>query len=77
MKKGAFYASFVDKGRFKELLESIPVWIVLNDRAALLGAARYAENRNRPGVHPACRNFTDRLRNRLEIDARCRCQPLD
>ncbi len=43
MKRGAFHASFVDKGRFKELLESIPIWIVLNDNAALLGAAYFAE----------------------------------
>lgn len=44
MKGGAFHASFVNKGRFRELLESIPIWIVLNDNAALLGAAHYAEN---------------------------------
>lgn len=42
MKKGTFYASFVDKGRFKELLSSIPIWVVLNDDAALLGAAYFA-----------------------------------
>ena len=43
MKGGAFLSSFVDKGRFQKLLESIPVRIVLNDRAALLGAAYFAE----------------------------------
>ncbi len=42
MKEGHFQDAFVDKGRFKELLESIPIWIVMNDNAALLGAARYA-----------------------------------
>lgn len=42
-KRGSFRSSFVDKGRFRELLESIPIWIVLNDHAALLGAASYAE----------------------------------
>lgn len=42
MKQSDFCASFVDKGRFKDLLESIPVWVVLNDNAALLGAASYA-----------------------------------
>lgn len=42
-KTGGFHAAFVDKGRFKELLESIPIWIVLNDNAALIGAAIYAE----------------------------------
>lgn len=43
MKAGSFHSAFVDKGRFKELLASIPIWIVLNDNAALLGAARVAE----------------------------------
>ncbi len=43
MKKGTFHASFVNKGRFKPLLDSIPIWIILNDNAALLGAAFYAE----------------------------------
>lgn len=45
MKKGGFFASFVDKGRFRELLSSIPIWIVMNDNAALLGAAYFAETR--------------------------------
>jgi glucokinase len=44
IKKGGFHSSFIDKGRFKDLLNSIPIWIVLNDNAALLGAANYAEN---------------------------------
>ncbi len=43
LKGGRFHSSFIDKGRFKELLQSIPIWIVLNDNAALLGAASYAE----------------------------------
>lgn len=42
MKRGAFLSAFTDKGRFKELLASIPVWIVMNDNAALLGAAYFA-----------------------------------
>jgi glucokinase len=42
MKHGSFVSSFVDKGRFRSLLESIPIWIILNDQAALLGAASYA-----------------------------------
>jgi len=33
---------FVAKGRFKILLEAIPVRVILNDETALLGAARYA-----------------------------------
>ncbi|MBX7067014.1 MAG: glucokinase [Parachlamydiales bacterium] len=43
MKNGAFHSSFTDKGRFKELLASIPIWVVMNDNAALLGAAYFAE----------------------------------
>jgi glucokinase len=42
LKSGPFLPSFLDKGRFKPLLESMPIWIVLNDDAALLGAASYA-----------------------------------
>lgn len=41
MKRG-FATAFADKGRFKPLLETIPIWVVLNDNAALLGAASYA-----------------------------------
>ncbi len=48
MKNGVFAASFADKGRFRELLESIPIWVVLNDDAALLGAALYP-NKKKPG----------------------------
>ena len=42
LKKGLFLASFVEKGRFRPILESMPVWVVLNDDAALLGAADQA-----------------------------------
>ena len=31
--------AFTNKGRFKDLLEQIPVRVILNDRTALLGAA--------------------------------------
>ena len=41
-KKGAFMEAFVDKGRFNELLSSIPVKVILNDKTALLGACEYA-----------------------------------
>lgn len=37
-----FLHSFKDKGRMKPFLEEIPVRVILNDKAALLGAARYA-----------------------------------
>jgi len=38
----AFIGAFVAKGRMRPLLEAMPVRVVLNDRLALLGAARYA-----------------------------------
>jgi glucokinase len=41
LKDGTFMASFVDKGRFADMLARIPVCVVLNDRTALLGAASY------------------------------------
>lgn len=39
---GLFMDAFADKGRFEPLLRAIPVRVLLNDQAALLGAARYA-----------------------------------
>jgi glucokinase len=39
---GSFMRAFTDKGRFSSLLERIPVRVILNDKAALLGAARCA-----------------------------------
>lgn len=43
MKTGSFLSAFFDKGRFKSLLESVSIWVVLNDDAALLGAAYFGE----------------------------------
>ena len=39
LKDDPFMRAFTGKGRFKGFLEKIPVMVVLNDRAALLGAA--------------------------------------
>ncbi|RMH07650.1 MAG: glucokinase [Nitrospirae bacterium] len=39
-----FLQAFVGKGRYKRLLTSIPVYVILNDKAALLGAASLAYN---------------------------------
>lgn len=39
---GAFLDAFRAKGRFREFLAEVPVKVVLDDRAALLGAAHYA-----------------------------------
>ncbi len=38
---GAFIDAFTRKGRFTDLMRSIPVRIILNPRTALLGAAEY------------------------------------
>jgi len=42
IREGRFMKAFADKGRFKDLLEKIPVRVILNDKAALLGAAHCA-----------------------------------
>ena len=42
LQEGGFMQGFLDKGRFRGLLETIPVHIILNPEAGLLGAARYA-----------------------------------
>jgi glucokinase len=44
IKQGDFLSSFTKKGRFSELLNSIPVWVVLNDNTALLGSMYYAKH---------------------------------
>ncbi len=41
LKDGTFMAAFVNKGRFAEMLARIPVYVILNERTALLGAACY------------------------------------
>ena len=38
-------AAFVRKGRSEHLLQNIPVRVILNDKSALLGAARAAAMR--------------------------------
>jgi len=42
LKQGPFMKAFTDKGRFNNFMKKIPVRVILNDRAALLGAARCA-----------------------------------
>ena len=44
IKKGSFLTSFKEKGRFSDLLESIPIHVILNDNTALLGAMVYARD---------------------------------
>ena len=40
-----FMQGFTAKGRMRELLESMPVRVILNDRTALFGPALYASQR--------------------------------
>ena len=42
IKSGRFMRAFTAKGRFKGFMEKIPVRVILNDKAALLGAAHKA-----------------------------------
>jgi glucokinase len=42
LEKGGFLQGFRGKGRFRSLMESIPVSVALNPRAPLLGAAHFA-----------------------------------
>jgi glucokinase len=44
-----FMQSFLDKGRMRPLVESMPVHVVTNDKAGLLGAARCAAMRASKG----------------------------
>ena len=45
LSRSTFMDAFADKGRFKHLLQDIPVRVILNDKTALLGAARCAARR--------------------------------
>jgi glucokinase len=45
LKDGTFMRAFTDKGRLSQLLINMPVRIILESRAALMGAAAYAEAR--------------------------------
>ena len=51
LRAGGFMRAFVDKGRFSPLLSRIPVRVILNDHAALLGAARIAAERSSVPTH--------------------------
>jgi glucokinase len=43
MEKGEFMEAFFDKGRFRGRMEKTPVKVILDESAALLGAAWYAK----------------------------------
>ncbi len=42
IKTGSFMDAFLSKGRFDSLLSQVPVKVILNEKAALMGAAQYA-----------------------------------
>jgi glucokinase len=54
LKDGTFMKAFTDKGRMSQLLINMPVRVILESRAAVLGAAAYAEARaaEMSGVSP-------------------------
>lgn len=45
LKEGSFLEAFQAKGRFRELMQGIPVYVILNDKIALHGAARIASQK--------------------------------
>lgn len=45
MTNGLFMKGFLSKGRFTKLLSQIPIKLILNENTALLGASRYASER--------------------------------
>jgi glucokinase len=45
-----FMRAFLEKGRLRSLLETIPVQVITNDKAGLLGAARCAAAKSRNGT---------------------------
>lgn len=50
LEKSDFMKSFCAKGRFSDLMATLPVWVIRNDKAALLGAAHRAQALfSRPG----------------------------
>jgi glucokinase len=42
LKDGTFMKAFLGEGRMKNLLSAMPVRVIMNDKTALIGAARYA-----------------------------------
>jgi glucokinase len=42
LSEGAFLQAFVRKGRMQPLMEAMPLYVILNDKTALMGTARFA-----------------------------------
>lgn len=45
LKEGVFLDNFLKKGRLSNLLEKIPIWVILDEKAALKGAAYFLETK--------------------------------
>ena len=45
LKDGTFMGAFTSKGRLSDIVSSIPVKVILNDKTALLGAANFASQK--------------------------------
>jgi glucokinase len=60
LKDGTFLKAFQDKGRLSQLLINMPVRVILESRAALMGAAAYAEARaaEQTGLSPRAASVT-------------------
>lgn len=58
LKEPCFIQSFIDKGRFKSFLEKIPIKLILDNKAALRGSARY------------CRLQIDRKESSMQLPIR-------
>lgn len=52
VKDGRFMRAFVDKGRYADLMRRIPVWVILDPKTALLGAAEVAASLVAPSPVP-------------------------
>ncbi|MGI1660287.1 MAG: glucokinase [Desulfitobacterium sp.] len=48
LQEGGFMEAFLAKGRFRDLLSTIPIYVILNERAPLLGAAYLAATAEYP-----------------------------
>lgn len=53
-----FLEAYFNKGRFKALLEKIPLYLILDDKASLKGAASYAKSRSTKESFPKPREVT-------------------
>ncbi|HET9962743.1 MAG TPA: glucokinase, partial [Nitrospiraceae bacterium] len=47
LQDGSFMRGFTNKGRYKRMMSQIPVKVVVNDKAGLIGAASVAAQMSR------------------------------